>query len=265
MATNWVDCEKGPAAGAKPSVPVAAKVVQGVVPPTAVLGSATPDYVRNGFIKKVYALLVCMLVLTTAIAAPFQVMSASFMEANRAFLTGLLIGTLVLTLGMSCCCMGAMKSFPANYIMLLVFSVCYGVVTGIVSSAYTLPSVLLAAGMTAGIFLVLTLYAVFTKTDFTGLGPYLFVALVGLILFGLVSWVLGIFFPGIVSVTQTVYAAIGAVLFSFFIVYDTQMIVGGRHKKCELSIDDFAFAALMLYLDIINLFLYFLALFGDRS
>merc|ERR1711879_660995 len=77
-----------------------------------------------------------------------------------------------------------------------------------VSRTYTVPSVLLAAGLTAGIFLVLTFYAMFTKTDFTGMGPYLLVALVGLIFFGLASWILGMFFPGIVSITQVIYAAL---------------------------------------------------------
>merc|ERR1711879_334937 len=100
-----------------------------------------------------------------------------------------------------------------------------------VSRTYTVPSVLLAAGLTAGIFLVLTFYAMFTKTDFTGMGPYLLVALVGLIFFGLASWILGMFFPGIVSITQVIYASLGAVLFSFFIVYDTQKIMGGSHEQ----------------------------------
>ena len=62
---------------------------------------------------------------------------------------------------------------------------------------------------------------------------------------------------------QLVYAWAGALLFSFFIVYDTQLIVGGKHSH-EFSIDDYAFAAISLYLDIVQLFLYLLRIFGQR-
>ena len=43
-------------------------------------------------------------------------------------------------------------------------------------------------------------------------------------------------------------------LFSF-LVHDIQLIVGGKHKKFKFSIDDWVFAALNIYLDILNIFL----------
>merc|ERR1712151_142410 len=101
--------------------------------------------------------------------------------------------------------------------------------------------------------------------DFTGLGAYLLAALFGLVAFGFViirfSWV----WPGMYSTAHMIYAALGAILFSFYIVYDTQLIVGGRHKKHQFSVDDYAFAALNLFLDVINLFLMLLSLFGSRK
>merc|ERR1712217_395425 len=157
-----------------------------------------------------------------------------------------------------------MGKYPTNYIFLSVFTALYGVILGIVSSMYTLPSVLLAAGLTAGIFLSLTVYAMATTRDFTGCGPYLFVALSGLVLFGFASFALGAFFPHLYSMSRMIYAGSGAVLFSFYIVFNTQLIVGGQHKHGEFSVDDYAFAALSLYLDIINLFLMLLNITGHR-
>ena len=61
-----------------------------------------------------------------------------------------------------------------------------------------------------------------------------------------------------------VYCAIGVLIFSMYVVYDTQLIVGGKHKKFQFSVDDYIFAALALYLDVINLFLYILALLGNN-
>lgn len=46
-------------------------------------------------------------------------------------------------------------------------------------------------------------------------------------------------------------------------VYDVQLIMGGR--KYELSEEEYVFGALILYVDIINLFLILLYLFGGSS
>ena len=55
-------------------------------------------------------------------------------------------------------------------------------------------------------------------------------------------------------------------LFSFYIVYDTQLIVGGKHRKIMFHIDDYVLAAVSLYLDVINLFLMILRLLnGERE
>lgn len=53
----------------------------------------------------------------------------------------------------------------------------------------------------------------------------------------------------------------GAVIFSLYIIYDTQIMLGGNHKY-SLSPEEYIFAALNLYLDIVNLFLYLLSIFG---
>merc|ERR1712217_154321 len=113
-----------------------------------------------------------------------------------------------------------------------------------------------------------TVYAVFTKTDFTGFGMYLFAALVGLLLFGIVA----MFFP-YDSMIHKAIAVGGAVLFSFIIIYDTQLIFGsasaelGRSaaRKLEFTVDMYCFAAYQLYLDFVNLFMYLLELFGRRN
>ena len=46
-----------------------------------------------------------------------------------------------------------------------------------------------------------------------------------------------------------------------YIVYDTQLMIGGKHKY-SLDPEEYVFAALNLYLDIINLFLYLLSIIG---
>ena len=64
--------------------------------------------------------------------------------------------------------------------------------------------------------------------------------------------------------THKLYAGMGAMLFSMYIVYDTQLIMGGKSRQFQYSLDDYCIAALNIYVDIIQLFLYLLQLFGDR-
>jgi len=63
---------------------------------------------------------------------------------------------------------------------------------------------------------------------------------------------------------RIVYGAAGALLFSFYIIYDTQIMMGGKHKYA-ISPEEYIFAALNLYLDVINLFLYILMIFGGSG
>lgn len=63
---------------------------------------------------------------------------------------------------------------------------------------------------------------------------------------------------------EVAYSGIAALLFSFYIVYDTQLICGGKHSRHRFAVDEYCFAALNLYMDIINLFLHLLRIMGDR-
>ena len=88
------------------------------------------------------------------------------------------------------------------------------------------------------------------------MGGILVCLLMGLMIFGIVM----IFVP-YSKYMQMVYGGAGAILFSFYLVYDTQMMMGGDHKY-SISPEEYVFAALALYLDIINIFLYVLRFVG---
>ena len=96
-----------------------------------------------------------------------------------------------------------------------------------------------------------------TTTDFTGAGPYLFIFCLVLSCFGFAL----IFWKN--PLAQLVYSCLGAFLFSVYIIYDTQLIVGSG--KYKFSLDDAYLAAINLYLDIVNLFLHILRIIGRWS
>lgn len=56
----------------------------------------------------------------------------------------------------------------------------------------------------------------------------------------------------------------GAIIFSLYIVYDTQLMMGGKHKY-SLSPEEYIFASLNIYMDIVNLFLYILTIVNAAS
>lgn len=120
---------------------------------------------------------------------------------------------------------------------------------------YELFQVSIAIGITAAVCLGLTLFAFQTKWDFTVMGGVLFVALIVFMIFGIVA----IFLPG--KTMTLVYSSLGALLFSFYLIYDTQLIIGGKHKY-SISPEEYIFAALNLYLDVINIFIYILSILG---
>ena len=62
---------------------------------------------------------------------------------------------------------------------------------------------------------------------------------------------------------ENLYCMVGVMLFGFYLIVDTQMIMGG--KNVELSIDEYILAAMMLYIDIIQIFLYLLRFLGGRD
>ena len=148
---------------------------------------------------------------------------------------------------------------PQKYITLLTFAASIGTICMYATLQYSASAVMLAAGMTLAITAGLCTYAHCTDRDFTVMGAGLSSALLLLIVVGLLQ----VWFRD--QLLQTLLAAGGALLFSMYIVYDMQLILGGKHRKHQFSIDDDALAAISLFLDIVNLFLNLLELLNGRQ
>ncbi len=146
----------------------------------------------------------------------------------------------------------ARRSHPLNLILLLTFTVFESFFVATASAMYDTNVVLIAAALTAGITLCLAAYAMQTRHDFTATGGLLFTLLFVLIAAGII----GMFVQA--SWYTIALSCGGALLFSAYIMYDVQIMMGGH--KYAISADEYVFASLNIYLDIINLFLYILRL-----
>merc|ERR1719456_1687875 len=131
-----------------------------------------------------------------------------------------------------------MQEAPTNYFLLFGFTVAESVLVGIICIGYTKESVLIVFAITAIVVVALSLFACQTKYDITGFAPYMLVGLIVLMSFGfiltLASWT-GLASTAAFQTMRLVYAGFGALLFSGFIVMDTQMIVGGTHKEHQFE------------------------------
>lgn len=83
----------------------------------------------------------------------------------------------------------------------------------------------------------------------------LFVFTSVLVIYGIVTLVVRSYW------LHLVYSALGTLLFSMYLVMDVQMMVGGRYHY-EIDPEEYIFAALNIYVDIINLFIFILDLIG---
>jgi FtsH-binding integral membrane protein len=136
----------------------------------------------------------------------------------------------------------ARHSHPTNLILLAVFTAAEGVLIGNISAQYKIASVALAVIITAGVTLGLTVYAMRTKKDFTMQGGLLLTLLLTLIFTSLV----GVFIRS--PVFDLLIAGGGALLFGAYIVFDVQMLAGGKHTTHQLSPDDYVVGAITIYL-----------------
>ena len=146
------------------------------------------------------------------------------------------------------------KSYPTNLLFLTGFTALEAYSISVIVSFYDTNVVLLALVLTSGIFIALTLFACQTKYDFTSWMPYLFGGLWILILFGFVA----AFFPRN-STAELVYGGAAALIFSGYILVDTQLVMRHYHVEEEIA------AAISLYLDIINLFLAILRILNSQQ
>lgn len=235
------------------------------------LASITDTAVRHGFIKKVFGILGLQLVATAVVAGLITIFGNKLVTSNPALVTIFMVLSIAMVLSISCiflCCPDTMRKSPQNYWLLSAFTLAEAFLVGFICVQYTVQSVLVTLAITAVVTLALMLFAFQTKYDFTGFLPYLFAGCLVLLFMGLamsIAAACGAAGSGAFRILNILYAAAGALLFSFYIIFDVQLIVGGKHSKFRFGIDDYCMAAINIYMDIVQLFLFLLELLGNRK
>jgi uncharacterized protein len=151
-------------------------------------------------------------------------------------------------------------SVSAAQMTFWVFAALLGISLSSIFAVFTATSVTQVFFISAATFGAMSLWGYTTKRDLTGMGSFLFMGLIGVI----IAMVVNLFLAS--SALAFAISVIGVLIFVGLTAYDTQKI-----KEMYYVGDDGTVAgrkaimgALRLYLDFINIFLFMLQLFGGR-
>ncbi|GMR45862.1 hypothetical protein PMAYCL1PPCAC_16057, partial [Pristionchus mayeri] len=217
-------------------------------------------------IRKVFFLVTIMLGVMAAITSiPFFVpgMKETFLRGGNVAWFYVAYGVFFVTYLVLVCCEGVRRAFPMNLILTGVFTIASGFMTMCLSMQLSTESVLLALITTTVCCAIIIVFSIQTKYDLTNCMGVLALISMFVFVFGIVALVASLAFH--VYVMQTVYAGIAALLFMAYLAVDVQLstlLMGGR--KYELSPEDYIFAAVQLFTDILQIFWMMLSLFGSR-
>jgi FtsH-binding integral membrane protein len=143
--------------------------------------------------------------------------------------------------------------------LFLLYSGLVGVTTSVILFIYTASSIASTFIITAGMFGAMAVFGTVTKRSLAGVGQFMFMGLIGLI----IAMIVNLFLAN--SALAFVISVIGVIVFTGLTAWDAQRL---KHMATVLpdgQVNSYAVVgALSLYLDFINLFFMLLRLSGGR-
>uniref|UniRef100_A0A803NRN8 BI1-like protein n=1 Tax=Cannabis sativa TaxID=3483 RepID=A0A803NRN8_CANSA len=208
---------------------------------------------RWSFIRKIYSIITIQLLATIAVAATVvSVHPISHFFVSTGAGLALYIVLIITPFIVLCPLYYYYQKHPVNYLLLGVFTISLAFSVGL-TCAFTSKVILESVILTTVVVVSLTLYTFWAARrghDFNFLGPFLFGAMMVLMVFAFIQ----ILFP-LGKISVMIYGCLASIIFCGYIIYDTDNLIK------RYTYDEYIWAAVSLYLDIINLFLSLLTIF----
>lgn len=206
-----------------------------------------PIKIRHAFIRKVYVLLIINLLTMFGILSLMTfVKPVHLFFVEYYYLVAIPLALHIAILIVFMCCDYVQREHPCNLILFFTLGITGGFLLGFICIFVNPLAVVIAMGVTIGLVLLLTLFAFQTRLDVTKWYIYPIILVIMLL-------ILGIFYIIIRGpILRMVYCGIGILLFTFLIVYDTQLMMGS--KRHSYSPEDYVECAVNLFIDIQLLF-----------
>uniref|UniRef100_A0A8R1HHH4 Uncharacterized protein n=1 Tax=Caenorhabditis japonica TaxID=281687 RepID=A0A8R1HHH4_CAEJA len=215
--------------------------------------------IRAAFVRKVFFLVTIMFGITAAfcvvpmVSEPFR----NWVYNNFWVYLIAIIVFLVVSIALSCCG-NLRKQFPTNIILLTIFTLSAATMTMIITACYNVQSVLICLCITTVCSGSVIVFSIKTKSDLTSKMGIAFMLSMVLFSFGIFALIFTMAFNW--RFLYSVYSGLAALLMMFYLAIDVQLLMGNR--KFQLSPEDYVFGAMQIFLDILNIFLMLLNIFG---
>lgn len=231
-------------------------------PTTRSVAQSGVSSVASVYMRQVYQWMTAGLALTTVVAYGVAGSPAirDAILGNSMVMILLIVAQFGLVIALSAA-IHKMSAGTATALFLL-YSALTGAMLSSIFVVYPIASIANAFLVTTGTFLAMSVYGTVTKRDLTGMGNFLFMGLIGII----IAMVVNIFLKS--TMMDFIISCLGVLIFTGLTAYDTQKL--RRFGEGAPLADGTAvrrgaiMGALTLYLDFINLFLMLLRLFGGN-
>jgi len=239
------------------------------------------DTVRKRFVKKVCSIVGIQLLVTfglvlgATLACPGEKISPNNITnatINECVDSGIyqiplvlasMIGCTVSLVAMACssiCCAPIFRKTPYNFIFLTVWTLMMAHMISFIGLGYDRTALVLAMGTTA--------FVVMTVSGLMWLTPFDFSKVLMVMIIVALGWIFIVMVTLIVRAewSDALYASIGVTIYTIYLAVDLQIITGGLGRRdhryfrryLQLGEDDYILGAILIYLDIINIFSLFL-------
>lgn len=227
-------------------------------PPPFYSGGYNVAEQTHSILKKVYLRMTIGLVISAVCALIVATSPTLLMFFNNTITYFVLFGIMI---AMAFIIPSRLDKMSTGTVLLcfMLFSAIMGASLSGLFVAYSIGTLTYTFFITAGTFGAMSVYGYFTKADLTKLGTFLLMALFGLIIASLVN----IFAHS--NTLSWICSIAGVLIFTGLTAYDTQQVKRLAQANPEPALADklSTMAAMNLYLDFINLFLYLLRFFGS--
>ena len=220
------------------------------------LGVRPAPELSNQLLVQSFAWMFAAVLVTAVVAVP--------VIGNEAFLNFAYQRWFIITIATFALGIGVQLAIPKTsaligLLLFFVYAAALGVTVGVISSLYTVESVITSFFGAAAMFGGAAIYGATTKRNLNSIGGFLFMGMIGI----LVASVINVFLGS--SPIGWVIALIGVVVFTVYTAYDVQKISYGDYAATLGSMEKASvFGAVHLYVDFINIFLFLLRIFGSR-
>ncbi len=222
------------------------------------IDESTIATIQNTFLRKVYAWMVGGLLITAFTSFLVIESQESMMEIARNFWIFIIL-EFVLVIALSSFAMKMSKAIAG--FCFIAYSFLNGLTLSLILMQYRLDSVISTFFVASAMFGALSAYGYFTKRNLSGIGSFMYMGLIGIVLASVVNLFLAS------RAIHFIVSYAGVLIFAGLTAYDTQRLKEMaliQLEDQEASAKGAIVGALILYLDFINLLIMLLRIFGGR-